>query len=146
METEYIIDTSKPFEGWTLNIIQDGKIWNSDLNFEEYNQEHGGKLIIVSEKTLEEEYLKPYNKSLQKPWEEITEEQYHDYLSCVPPKRWTRGAVSFFFMGECYTSNIYLCCAYDKFSNRYFKALREITMLASEIETEVLKTQNKKVC
>jgi hypothetical protein len=61
-----------------------------------------------------------------KDFQETTEEKFLEALNCLPPLRWTRSKnIEFFFMGEPYSDNIYIC--YVRKQSKYFSALIPIT-------------------
>lgn len=69
-----------------------------------------------------------YHASLQGPFEEITEDQYWDWLGCVPPKRHRNGS---FFVGECYSGSLYRFCF--ELDGKYYSALRDIKLTDEEL-------------
>ena len=93
--------------------------------FEEYNQQNGGCLVALDWDTFEAQYYNPYLMGLCGNFIECTEDEYYNALECLPPKRWTRlKNGEFFFMGECYTANLYSC--YVSKGGKYYTALRSI--------------------
>lgn len=147
MERLYIVDTKKPFNGTVLNsmpfVYKDSKngadILNSTyvhytngVTFAQYNEQHGGGLIALTWDEFNEQYYTPYLQALQTPFEESTEEKFMYGLECVPPKRWTREhGQEFFFVGECYTADLYRC--YVRKGKKYYSALRSIHTPAEKI-------------
>lgn len=140
MECLYIVDTAKPFMGHcenTMNAVPQEevnatKVHHSDLTFEQYNKEHGGTLVALDWDDFNNRLYTPHLLSLQEPFVETTEERYEDGLECLPPKRWTRsGKNQFFFVGECYTANIYRC--FVRKEDKYYTALRAITTSEEDI-------------
>lgn len=128
----YVADTVK-FPGYIQTKMSDGE--HSDytgMTLEQIREhENNPNLNIV---TLEELLLlnEQYENSLCKPFSEITEEQYWDWLECVPPKRHKRNS---FFVGECYTGTLYeFCFEYNK---HYFSALRNIKLSDQELEEQI---------
>jgi len=108
--------------------------------FEEYKKEKGKEnLIALTWEEFDEKYNQPYLKSLQRPFTEITREEYWDMLECLPPKRWTNIGLTneFFFLGECYTADLYTLCI--KVGNKYFTGLRSIFMKNEEIINQIKK-------
>lgn len=131
MEHLYIIDKKETFKGYCLNTmplviadkINETKVHYSEKTFAEYNTEKGGNLIALTWEEIYEDYFEPYNKSLQKPFKEITEESFYESFNCLPPMRCTQINDGFlFFVSECYTADLYDCCI--KYKGKYFSALR----------------------
>lgn len=110
-------------DGATVIEIQ----FTDGLTFDEYNKENGGKLKLLTSAEYDQ-WLNGQLKSICGDWKEITKKQYYYSLECVPPKRWRdlNENLNVFFVGECYTANLYTCCIHDKNSGRYFSALRPI--------------------
>jgi len=95
------------------------------MTFEQYNQKHGGNLLALTWDEFNTQFYSNHLTSLCKPFAEVTEEAFTEALECLPPKRWTRGnGQEFFFLGECYTANLYSC--YVRKGDKYFSALRPI--------------------
>lgn len=131
MEHYYIIDTKQPFTGNCLNTmpfvdhdkISITRVHYSEKTFAEYNQEKGGGLVALDWGQVYEQYFKPYNESLQKTFKEITKEDFFESFNCLPPMRYTRINEGFiFFVSECYTADLYLCCI--TYKDKYYSALR----------------------
>jgi hypothetical protein len=132
MDYLYIINP-ETFSGTVLNtmpiappkMIPHTYVHDTDLTFQQYKDQHGGKLIALDWDTFYAEYYAPHLKGLCKPFSETTEEQYWDGLECLPPKRWTKfDGGEFFFVGECYTASLYTC--YVRKGDKYYTALRDI--------------------
>ena len=131
MEHLYIIDKKETFKGNCINTmpfvnadkINETPVHYSQKTFAEYNADKGGNLIALTWEEIYNDYFKPYNESLQKPFSEITEESFNESFNCLPPMRYTKISNGFlFFVSECYTADLYLCCI--KHENKYFSALR----------------------
>lgn len=134
MKTLYIFNPAK-YRGTIENTMsvpddceddfQDLPVDYSGETFAEYNQNHGGALVALPWDVFEKEFYNPHLKSLQEPFEEITEEHFDDMLGCLPPRRWTNINNGFyFFMSECYSADLYLCCV--KKDGKHYSALRSI--------------------
>ena len=122
---KYILNTAEPFKGHVLNTISNTLVDYTGETFEEYNAKHGGNLVVLTWEELESKYLKPWLKEMQGAWKETTEERFWYGLECVPPKLWRQfenGET--FFVGECYTHNLYTC--YVRKGEKYYTALRVI--------------------
>ena len=148
MEHYYIIDTKQAFTGNCLNTmpfvdhdkISTTPVHYSEKTFAEYNQEKGGGLVALDWGQVYEQYFKPYNESLQKTFSEITEESFNDSFNCLPPMRYTRINEGFlFFVSECYTADLYLCCI--NYKDKYYSALRS---KFAKIEDLINEITNKK--
>jgi hypothetical protein len=129
METLCIIDPVN-FKGYILNTMDAVKgvhFMEEPTTLEQYKErENNPNLIAIDLETYEREYFKPYLNSLMQPWKETTEERFYDMLNCLPPAKWIRGKEKeLFFVGECYTENLYEC--YIRKGKRYFVALRPIS-------------------
>lgn len=157
MQTLYII--SEPFNGRVKNTMHNGLVdytgtaknrkyidkngslifetyYENRLNFEQYQKEKNEPLKVVTEQELDKLFKEYEEKSILQKFTEITEERYFDLLECLPPKRWHNfKGLEIFFMGECYTSNIYTCCIHDPSTKKYYSALRRITETSEELET-----------
>lgn len=108
--------------------IENGKTVYENTTFAQYNARYGGKLIAIPWPQFKDEFYSPFLKSLQKPFEEITEDKFMFLLECVPPKKWhdINKTLNMFFVGECDTANLYTCCIFDKKAKKYYSALRPI--------------------
>lgn len=144
MERRYVVNTENfkgtaestaHFDGKQWLVDYSGALYNNngpDLTIEKYNEKKQTKFEILTWEEFEVKYYFPHLKSLQKPFVETTAERFEDALECLPPKRWTRHAGNeFFFMGECFTANLYDC--YVRVGNKYFVGLRPIEIKPEEI-------------
>ena len=156
MQTLYII--SDPFNGRIKNTMHNWKVdytgerterkyidengaqvteisYINQLTFDQYNEQNGGNFKVVTEKELDQLFEEYEQKNVLQKFTEITEERYFSLLECLPPKRWHNfKGLELFFMGECYTSNIYTCCIHDPSTKKYYSALRRITETSEELE------------
>lgn len=145
MEMLYIINPAN-FDGQVLNtmpfvekgakhgqdILKSTYVHFKDETFEQYNKSHGGGLLALTWEEFNTGYYAPYLKTLQKSFVESSEEQFMDGLECLPPKRWTRfEGGEFFFVGECYTANLYTC--FVRKGEKYYTALRAINTTAENL-------------
>lgn len=127
----YIIDPTN-FNGQIVNSMSsyDEPLYvdymSEPTTFEEYKiKKNNPNLIALSWEEFEEKYYTPYLNSLQEPFKETTEERFWDALECLPPAKWTQfSGGEFFFLGECYTANLYRC--FVRIGNKYYTALRSI--------------------
>lgn len=135
----YIVDTAN-YRGSienTMDVVPQDQINDTEVHysggtFAEYNESKGGTLAALDWDTFYKDYYKPHLDSIQGPFTETTEERFNDGLECVPPKRWTHsGKNQFFFVGECFTDNLYTCYVYV--GGKYYTALRSILTSAEDI-------------
>ena len=122
MET-YLVNPKK-FKGQSVAILRDGKsIFSENKTKADYEKEYNTKLIELSFDELYEQYIEPFNKSLQSPFVEIKEETWYDMLNVLPPMRWTKvGNSEFFFCMEALTADLH--SVYVRKGNKYYTALR----------------------
>jgi len=139
MNRLYIIDPAN-FSGQIVNsmtslegVPQYVDYMDKPTTFDEYKQQKGNEnLIALDWETFDKEYYTPFLKSLCTPFEETTEEKFWYGLECVPPKRWTQfKGGQFFFVGECYTDNLYRC--YVRKGDKYYTALRPISTSENDL-------------
>lgn len=151
-EILYIVDTKKEYRGKVENTMPkptENKHYEEELkitpvhyvneHFEDYNTKKGGGLVALDFDTFYNKYEKPYIQSLQKPFEEISEESYWERLECLPPMRWTydeKTGVSFFFISEAYTSHLHSCIV--KYKGKYYEALRSRFDSAEKLVENIL--------
>lgn len=131
MNRLYLISKKNGYKGNIESTMYDGKVHYSsslyndnkgDLTLEEYNKRTGQDCIAL---TWGELYplIQEYEKTLQKPFIEIPEEDFFEMFECLPPMRFTHHNYGFlFFMSEMTTGNLTQC--YVKFKDKYFTALR----------------------
>ncbi len=113
----------------------------NQLTFEEYNKQKGGGLKTATIEEMEIIWKKYEENEVLTNFTEITAERYDDLLNCLPPKKWHKyKGLEIFFMGECYTSNIYTCCIFHPDTQKYYSALRRITETDEELEKTLLKS------
>lgn len=118
----YLINP-KEFKGHALAILTDGKSPWSNKTKEDYEKEYNAELIELDWDSLYEQYIEPHHKSLQQPFKEITEEEWHEMLNVLPPMRWTKHTDgSFFFISEAYTADLHSC--YVSKGGKYYTAVR----------------------
>ena len=157
----YLYIYKEPFTGSILNTMSNGFVhytgesqtkkytdekgclvhetsYLNPLNFEQYNEKHGGNLKVATEKEIEI-IIDNFNNSLIDDFKEITEEKFYDLLECLPPKRWhTHEKVEIFFICEAYTADLHTCCV--SYKGKHFSALRSIREESQSIATAVIKS------
>lgn len=125
----WIIDPAN-FDGFARNTMNSvtGLVHYMDepTTLEQYKAKKGNdNLIALTWEDFSSKYMEPYNKGLCKPFRRTTKAAFWEALECLPPKRWTRGKTQeFFFIGECYTADLYSC--YVRKGKLYYSALRSI--------------------
>ncbi|WP_294203090.1 hypothetical protein [uncultured Chryseobacterium sp.] len=101
--------------------------FKNQLNFDQYNEQHGGTLEKAGEDDFFKMLHKWENQNLCSQFEEITEDQWDDFLCCLPPLNWHNFEnLNIFFMGEPYSFLIYKCCIKDMETGKYYSAYRRI--------------------
>lgn len=137
----FVIDPTVEFDGTsysTMTII-DGrrdrvdytgylykKDKTQDMTLQEYRDYKGNQnLIAISDEEMDVLFQK-YEKSLEKPWAEITEAEYWDALECLPPCKWhdLNSRFNSFFISEAYTGSLHRHCIKDRKTDKYYSALR----------------------
>jgi hypothetical protein len=126
---------------WLVNCS--GYLHNNngkDLTIAEYSAIKNEQYEVLTWEEMEVKYMTPYLKSLQGPFVECTKEVYWDALECLPPLRWTRSAGNpeFFFLGECFTYNLYSC--FVSWKGKYYSALRDINTPAKVVIADFIKS------
>jgi hypothetical protein len=110
MPKRYIFDPDN-FDGNCLTTIDTitGKLDYTQMTWDEFNAAHGGNLRALEWDDFYLKWVKPYHLSIQKPWEECTEERYNEMLGAVPPIRHRHNADGFscFFCGEATTAHLH---------------------------------------
>lgn len=162
METLYIY--KEPFNGSVENTMHNGNVdytgepettkyidesgaqvhetkYLNPLNFKQYNEKKGGGLKVATEEEITILFQEHEEKSVLQPFTETTEERFYDGLECLPPKRWHKyKGLEIFFVGECYTSNIYRCYIFMPDAKKYYSALRRITETSEQLEAKLLES------
>jgi hypothetical protein len=162
METLYIYQ--EPFNGIIENTMHNGTVgytgeetrrtyinengskvteilFENQLNFDEYNELKGGNCKIATEEEISRLFFEYEENSILTSFTETTEERYNDGLECLPPKRWHKfKGLEIFFVGECYTSNIYRCYIFFPDTKKYYSAFRRISETSEELESKLLES------
>lgn len=128
----YVLDPAN-FDGSVLTFMKDGMhcAWKNRTLKQIRTYEGNPNIIAIPWRELEK-YVIQYHKSLCKPFEEISEDDYWEYLGCVPPKRHRRGT---FFVGECYSGPIYRFCF--ELNGKYYSAYRSIKLPDEYLDNEI---------
>lgn len=134
---KWIIRADKPFKGYTQSYLgADGKVAYSGKSFEEYNKEHNGKMKLITDAQLGE-LVKAHDESLQKPWQEMTKEDYWEQYECLPPIYKS----PFWFISEATTSSLHSC--YIEHNGKYYTALRCIYTRTEDLWADFKKDLQK---
>lgn len=106
------------------------------MTFDQYKAIKGNENLIALEwEEFNEKYYKPYNDNMVHNWSEISEEVFYDLFECVPPKM-ISGKPLAFFVGECYTANIYRFCAHHK--GKYYSSLMYINTPPNDLKQSLI--------
>ncbi len=162
MTTQYIYQ--EPFNGRVLNTMHNGTVdytgepqrneytaengsrvietsYLNQLTFDQYNEQKGGNLKIASGEEIDVLLFAYENENVLTEFQEITEDQWWNWLECLPPTKWHHyKGLEIFFVSECYTSNIYRCCISCPDADKYYSALRRINETDEELETVLLQS------
>ena len=109
------------------------------MTFKAYNEANGGNLQAL---TWDEFWpiLENYNKTAYiKPFVEISEEQYYDWLECLPPCKWhdLDSRFNSFFISEALTHDLHQFCIKDKKEGKYYAGTRSRFITDSELLAEL---------
>ena len=133
-EITYIVSPGEDFRGAPVDILDNGNIARySNCTLDDLQKQYNNNLVTAKESEFKEKYLKPYYDSLQKEYEEISEDRYYTLLEVLPPLRWYLGM---FWMMEAYTGTLHTVVI--EHNKRYFSALRDMTKTNEEIRKEFL--------
>lgn len=104
---------------------------------EAYLDELGpGFVCIPFDQALELMEQAENEKYLNKPWKEIDEDQWDEWLGVLPPEKWqTVDGVNIFRISERLTGNITMHCA--SYNDRYFTANRRTIESYESIAAEI---------
>jgi len=118
-------------------INSEGKpAYCKDITLEAYLAEKGPEYKVISWNDAIDKITEVQNIKLIKPFVEISEDQYWDYLECLPPEKWqTIKGVQIFRMSEYSAGNITQHCA--KYKDRYFAANRRTSIDYADIAKEI---------
>lgn len=139
MNRLYIIDPTN-FSGQIVNSMTSKEgtpqfvdYMKKPTTFEEYKvQKDNPNLVAIEWEEFKDKYYIPYLNSLCGEFKESTEEAFWYALECLPPKRWTsENGNEFFFLGECYTADLYNC--HVRIGDKYYSALRPINTPKEDI-------------
>lgn len=140
-EAMYIVDPNN-YRGYASGCIpansQYVEYTNPPKSFGEYQDRYGDNLILCTHDEYQNIYAIPYYQSLQKPWEEITEERFHEMLNIMPPLKWRN--VSYyetFYVCEAYTSDLHSVFARSQTTNKCWEAMRPISTSVDALYKEL---------
>lgn len=132
----YIIDPTNFYGAITSHIdpkdnrvCYSGELYRGkgceNMTFNEYKEfKKNPNLIAMEYSEFFEKYYKPYLKTLQGPWKEITADDWMRALECLPPLRWTNTGnhFEFFFLCEADTADLHSC--FISSNGKYYSAVR----------------------
>jgi len=106
------------------------------MTFDQYKAIKGNENLITMEwEEFNDKYRKPHLDGMVHDWSEITEERFYDMFECLPPKM-ISGRPLAFFMGECYTANIYTFCAEHK--GKFYSSLMYINTPPNDLKQSLI--------
>lgn len=106
------------------------------LTLHEYNEKNGGGFIACTLDYACEEIDRINDERYIKPFQEITEQIYHEMIECLPPDKWqTIDGVNIFRMSEYMTGNI--TGHYVNYEGKYYMANRRTTTAYADIVKEI---------
>jgi hypothetical protein len=138
----YIVNP-KTYKGIAYGYMRNNSSYvmytNPPESFQEYNNRHGGELIICTRDEYRDIYFVPYYDSLQQPWKEIVEDRWDEMLDVMPPLKWRIiGNYDTFYVCEAITCNLYSIFARDLRSNKCWEAIRPIGTPLNVLQEELL--------
>lgn len=109
-----------------MSELETAKCRYSERTMSELRQEYGNDIVAITWDEFYEQVEKPYLLRLQKPFKEITEEEWDNMLNCLPPMRWHDfvPGLNVFFCSEGYTADLHGCYIKDRVNGKYYTALR----------------------
>lgn len=100
--TNWLIRADQPFMGHVQSVIlPDGTVaFSNGLTPDQYAKDRGFPVRVITDAELDV-LLASHEASLITAPVEITDEQYHELLNCLPPCRWrTVAGVEMFHVSE----------------------------------------------
>ncbi len=143
--TKYIIDTEKPHQVHSVHnntVDYTGYLYNNNkgnLTISEYlARGYCPNAKIMTFDYYYENYLLPYQESLKWKFSEISEDEYHEMLNCLPPLKWHNfNDLNIFFISEAFTADIH--SMYVIYKGKYYTCNASIYETDIRIENELLK-------
>lgn len=114
---QVVVDT-KNFKGNVEAILSDGISLYTNQSRQQFIDE-GFSIMSWDEYGV---LINDYIDSLCGNWKEITEEEFDDYLNCLPPLKWYDGG---FFISEMYMADSSTFC--QKFGGRFYTSLQRLS-------------------
>ena len=140
----YLVNLDKEFKGNAEATMTKGSdmVHYTGLSLPEYLKDRKiSNYHLLDWDSFYELYYVGYNKSLQKPFKEITEDRYYDLLECLPPMRWGNiiGGVNMFFVMEAYTADLHTCVLKltRNGESKYYSALRSKYIKGEEVVAQL---------
>ena len=129
---KFVID-SRCFRGSCVTSMSDGihcDYYGSTL--EELKKQENNPFLIAVTKNAIHKRSRIHDKSLCRPFREITEENYYNCMNELPPVRLKRHS---FFFGEPYHGSLYMFCF--TIGKRFFRGLRPVMTPQAELERQM---------
>tara|TARA_R110000744_G_scaffold275082_5_gene388081 strand:+ start:1867 stop:2283 length:417 start_codon:yes stop_codon:yes gene_type:complete len=102
---KWIINGSKPFQGWTQSYLNENGLTPYDgLTFDQYNEKNGGVMKLITDSELDE-LLAKHKQDMISDWLEVDEDRYYEMLEVLPPIY--RGIA--FFVSEATYDSLHTC-------------------------------------
>lgn len=141
MATLYIIDSSKPFRGFTTHITDENGLIPEDggITLEEYRiKTRNPHFIGISSEELTLKHKELRESYMSEEFKEITEERYEELLNCSYPLCYNRNVLfDYFFISSCYAYDLHLFCFKHIRSGKCFSANRSVRTGLWELEEEI---------
>jgi hypothetical protein len=113
--------------------------YKDGVTFAEYNKQNGGNLSALTWDVFGP-MLEDYNRrEYCKPFSEISEAQYYDWLECLPPCKWhdLNGRFNSFYISEALTADLHQFCIKDRKTGKYYAATRSRFIKDAELLAEL---------
>ena len=129
---KFVID-SRCFRGSCVTSMSDGihcDYYGSTL--EELKKQENNPFLVTVTRNAIHKRSRIHDKSLCRPFREITEENYYNCMNELPPVRLKRHS---FFFGEPYHGSLYMFCF--TIGKRFFRGLRPVMTPQAELERQM---------
>lgn len=129
---KWIFDPER-FDGSCLTVMSDGMHCDySGRTLDELRQRYGNPHLQALGRSELSKAIAAYERQLQRPFEEITREEYFRMLGELPPARTIRDG---FFFGEARYATVYPL--YFTRNDKYYYGLRNIIYTDAEIHAQI---------
>lgn len=151
----YIIDKNTGFKGNVIGIMSDsvhvdytGSLYNDngpDFTLAEYAAHKGNDALIAMPWEQLSPLMEAYALSLQKPWEEISEDNYDEMRECLPPANWhdLNKRFNVFYCSEAQTGNLHGHYVIDRLTKKYYYGLRSKFITDTELLNQLTTLLNQ---